>query len=203
VIAGYETTSTALSYVVYLLATHSAEQLKLQEEIDARFDLDTEHTMPTYKTVSEMEYLDMVIKETLRMYPIAPSVSSRQSEKDFFIRNVGTIPAGTQITADVKSLHYNANLWGPVDPHIFYPERFATKRHQMAWIPFGAGPRICVGMRFALFEMKIALVRLLKTYSLVECGDDTRKPFEKLQETLVIAPTKIIVRLQRRDAHQE
>ncbi|CAF2534470.1 unnamed protein product [Rotaria sp. Silwood2] len=159
--------------------------------------------MPTYDSVSEMEYLDMVIRETLRMYPIATFVNSRQSEKDFHIQGIGTMPAGIQITADVKSVHYNPDLWGPVDPHVFYPERFATRRHPTAWIPFGAGPRICLGMRFALFEMKIVLARLLKTYSFVECGDKTRKPFEQLKETLVIASKETIIRLQRRDEHQE
>jgi cytochrome P450 len=69
----------------------------------------------------------------------------------------------------------------------------------MAWIPFGAGPRNCVGMRFALMEIKMVVVRLLKTYSLVGCGDKTHKSFENLREYVVIAPENVIVRVQRRD----
>jgi thromboxane-A synthase len=199
VIAGYETTSTALGYVTYILATHPDEQRKLQEHIDAHFDPETEHTMPTYETVTEMEYLDMFIRETLRMYPIAPSAITRQSTEDFHIENIGVVPADTTITVDVYNLHYNPDLWGPLDPHEFHPERFATKRHPMAWLPFGAGPRNCVGMRFALLEMKMLLVRLLKTYTVLECGEKTRKPFDELEEILVIAPTEAVVRLQRRD----
>ena len=202
-IAGYETTSTALSYATYILATHCAEQRKLQEHIDMHFHPENEHVMPTYETITAMDYLDMFIRETLRMFPIAPSVITRESIEDFYIKDMGVVPAGTLISVDMYSLHYNADLWGPVDPHQFYPERFATKRHPMAWIPFGVGPRNCVGMRFSLVEIKMLLIRLLKTYTLVECGDRTRQPFQNLQETLVIAPTEVIVQLRRRDGQHE
>ncbi len=202
-IAGYETTSTALTYVFYVLATHPNEQQKLQEHIDTHFDPETEHSMPSYDTVSQMEYLDMFLREVLRMYPIAPSVISRRNTEDFHLKNFGTIPAGTSVTVDIYRLHFDPDLWGPVDPHVFHPERFATKRHPMAWIPFGAGPRNCVGMRFALTELKLLVVRLLKTYSIVDCGEQTRKPFENLKEYVVIAPEHVMVRLQRRDEHQE
>jgi cytochrome P450 len=197
--AGYETTSTALSYISYVLATHPAEQQKLQEHIDAHFDPQTENDMPSYDTVSQMDYLDMFVRETLRMYPIAPVIVNRRSTEEFYIKNIGKIPAGTRIAADMYSLHFDPDLWGPVDPHTFYPERFTTKRHPMAWIPFGAGPRNCVGMRFALMEIKMVVVRLLKTYSLVGCGDKTHKSFENLREYVVIAPENVIVRVQRRD----
>ncbi|CAF1346256.1 unnamed protein product, partial [Rotaria sordida] len=139
-IAGYETTSTALGYATYILATHPEEQQKLQEHIDAHFDPETEDIMPTYETLFEMDYLDMFIRETLRMFPIAPSVITRLSTESFPIRDIGVLPAGTLITIDMYNLHYNPDLWGPLDPHEFHPERFATKRHPMAWIPFGAGP---------------------------------------------------------------
>ncbi|CAF1489845.1 unnamed protein product [Adineta steineri] len=200
-LAGYETTSTALSYVTYVLATHPEEQRKLQEHIDAHFNPETEHTMPTYETVSEMDYLDMFIRETLRMYPIAPSAISRQNTDDFRIKDFGAVPAGTLIVVDIYNLHYNPDLWGPLNTHEFHPERFATKRHPMAWFSFGVGPRNCVGMRFALLEMKMLLVRLLKTYTLIDCGEKTRKPFQELTEMAVIAPKEAIVELQRRDQH--
>lgn len=203
VIAGYETTSTALSYISYVLATHPHEQQKLQEHIDSHFNPLTENDMPSYDTISQMDYLDMFIRETLRMYPIAPIVVNRQSTEEFHIKNIGQIPAGTRIAVDMYSLHFDADLWGPVDPHTFYPERFATKRHPMAWIPFGAGPRNCVGMRFALMELKMALVRLLKTYSLVDCGEKTHQSFEQLKENFVIAPREVIIRLESRQERYE
>jgi len=203
VIAAYETTSTALAYVSYVLATHPNEQHKLQEHIDTHFDSETEHSIPSYDTISQMDYLDMFLREVLRMYPIAPIAISRQNSEDFYIKDIGTIPAGTAITTDIYRLHFDVDLWGPVDPHIFYPERFATKRHPMAWIPFGAGPRNCVGMRFALTELKLILVRLLKTYSIVDCGEETHKSFENLKEIIVISPDQVIIQLKRRYDHDE
>lgn len=200
-VAGYETTSTALAYVSYILATHPEEQRKLQEHIDSHFNPQNENEIATYDTISQMDYLDMFIRETLRMYPIVPAVLNRQSSEDFHIEGIGTIPAGTRIAADIHKLHYDPELWGPVDPKQFYPERFETKRHPMAWIPFGAGPRNCIGMRFALIEMKMAIVRLLKTFTLVNCGEETDKPFKELQEVVVIAPREVRIRLQRRSEH--
>lgn len=198
-IAGYETTSTALSYITYILATHPEEQRKLQEHIDTHFNPDSEDTMPTYDTVSQIDYLDMFIRETLRMFPIAPSVITRVSIEDFHLKDMGVVPAGTIFSIDMNALHYDPVLWGPEDPNEFHPERFETKRHPMAWIPFGAGPRNCIGMRFSLLEMKMLLVRLLKTYTLIDCGEQTRKPFQQLEERIVVSPEEIVVRLQRRE----
>ena len=202
VLAGYETTSTALSYITYVLATHPDGQLKLQHHIDEHFHPDSPDQMPSYELVSNMDYLDMFIREVLRFYPIAPFVINRQSSEAFEIKGVGTIPPGTRIAVDIYQLHFDPELSGPLDPNEFHPERFATKRHAMAWIPFGAGPRNCVGMRFALMELKMTLVCLLKKYSIVNCGEETEKPFLELKEAVVIAPTKVIVRLERRDEHQ-
>ena len=202
-IAGYETTSTALAYMTYTLASHPDIQLKLQEHIDTHFNPENESDMPAYDTVMQMEYLDMFIRETLRMYPIVPIAITRQSVEDFDLKGIGTIPAGTIITTDIYKLHFDPELWGPVDPHVFDPERFATKRHPMAWIPFGAGPRNCVGMRFALTELKLFLVRLLRTYSIRDCGEQTHQPFENLKEYLAIKPDQVIIRLERRDENSQ
>ena len=198
-VAGYETTSTALAYISYVLATHPDEQRKLQEHIDAYSDSTTEHRTPSYEVIAGMDYLDMFIRETLRMYPIVPSVINRKNAEEYYIDRIGTIPVGTTIAVDIYSLHFNHDLWGPVDPYTFYPERFATKRHQLAWIPFGAGPRSCAGMRFALMETKVALIRLLTIYSFVDCGEKTHQSIEQLEEMIAISPKQVIVRLQRRD----
>ena len=103
---------------------------------------------------------------------------------------------GCVIQADVYSIHYNADLWGPEDPNLFVPERHMVKRHPASYLPFGVGPRNCVGMRFALMELKMCLARLVHTYTIL--------PGDKLEEgmtqrnTPIVAPQAIFIRLQRR-----
>lgn len=94
------------------------------------------------------------------------------------------------------SIHYNSDLWGPDDPKIFLPERHLIKRHPVAWMPFGVGPRNCVGMRFALMEIKICLIRLLRQYRILT-SEKIEEGFQK-QERLVIQPNAIFVKLEKR-----
>ncbi|CAF4378236.1 unnamed protein product, partial [Adineta steineri] len=121
-IAGYETASTALSYVTHVLATHPEEQKKLQEHIDSYLP---EDTVFTYDILNKMEYLDWFIRETLRMYPVSPIIINRQCSEEIHLPGLGSIPSGTKLTLDMYSLHYDNDLWGPVDTKTFYPERFA------------------------------------------------------------------------------
>jgi cytochrome P450 len=95
------------------------------------------------------------------------------------------------------SVHYDADLWGPEDPNLFVPERHAIARHPMAFMPFGLGPRNCVGQRFALMEAKLCLARLLRQYS-IRPGDRMEEKFE-LKDTLVILqPTGVYVKIEKR-----
>ncbi len=103
----------------------------------------------------------------------------------------------TLVHADVYSIHYDHELWGPEDPYVFFPERHETKRHPMAYLPFGAGPRHCIGMRFALIEMKILLVRLLREYSILP-GEHLESKFN-IRERTVIAPEEVWVKLVKRN----
>jgi cytochrome P450 len=100
------------------------------------------------------------------------------------------------ILADVYTVHYNIDLWGPEDPNLFIPERHAAKRHPAAYMGFGVGPRNCVGMRFALMELKMCLTRLLHTYNILP-GEKIEKGIIR-QEKFVIKPEAIYVRLEKR-----
>lgn len=94
------------------------------------------------------------------------------------------------------TIHYSSELWGPEDPNLFVPERHSVKRHPVAWIPFGVGPRNCVGMKFALMELKMCLIQLLRQYRILP-GDKMEEAF-KQQEGAIIEPEAVFVKLEKR-----
>ncbi|UJR12510.1 hypothetical protein I4U23_016685 [Adineta vaga] len=198
--AGYETTSTALAYATYQLARHPEVLEKLQAEIDqlplSNNDNDDLHDeakrYPDYDIVAQMPYMDMFVSEVLRMHPIANGAVQRRTVEDTIIQGI-SIEKGTLIHADIYSVHFDHELWGPEDPYVFFPERHQTKRHPMAYLPFGAGPRQCIGMRFALIEMKILLVRLLREYSILPSEQLENKL--NIRERTVTAPEEVWIKL--------
>ena len=188
-IAGYETTSTTLACTMYELARNREVLQKLQAEIDELpLNLD-------YDLVVEMSYMNMVISEVLRMYPIANEAIQRRAAIDTIIQGI-KVDKGTIVYADVRSVHYDQELWGPEDPYMFVPERHETKRHPLAYLPFGAGPRQCIGMRFALIEMKILLIRLLREYSILP-GEHLEERFD-LRERATLGPDAVWIKLIKR-----
>ena len=104
---------------------------------------------------------------------------------------------GTVILTDVHAVHYDPVLWGPEDPNLFIPERHTVKRHPVAYMPFGIGPRNCVGLRLALIELKMTLARLLFSYK-VEAGDHFEEGLTR-NEAFLITPNAINIRLKKRN----
>ncbi|CAF4276061.1 unnamed protein product, partial [Rotaria sordida] len=102
----------------------------------------------------------------------------------------------TIIQPDIYNVHYDMDIWGPVDPYQFYPERHSTKRHPAAYLAFGIGPRSCIGMRFAYLELNIFLVRLLKTFTIFK-GNTMDETFT-IVELTVIGPETVPIKLKRR-----
>ncbi len=113
-----------------------------------------------------------------------------------FLHRIKFIILGSVVQPDVFSIHYNSDLWGPEDPNLFIPERHAVKRHPVAWMPFGVGPRNCIGMRFALMELKMCLIRLLRQHRILP-GDKIDEGFRR-EERLAIRPDAIFVKLEKR-----
>uniref|UniRef100_A0A8D0P219 unspecific monooxygenase n=1 Tax=Sus scrofa TaxID=9823 RepID=A0A8D0P219_PIG len=156
IFAGYETTSTPLSFLMYKLATHPDIQEKLQKEIDVTFP---NKTPPTYDALAQMEYLDMPLNEILRLIPLAARLE-RVCKKDVEVHGV-FLPRGTVISCDFY-VSFNCFIY-------FYGTRFSKKHkdtmNPYTYLPFGTGPRNCIGMRFALMNMKLALVKVLQNFS--------------------------------------
>uniref|UniRef100_G1LCJ9 unspecific monooxygenase n=1 Tax=Ailuropoda melanoleuca TaxID=9646 RepID=G1LCJ9_AILME len=147
--------------------------------------------LPTYDALAQMEYMDMVLNESLRLYPIAGRLE-RMCKKDVEISGV-FIPKGTLVIVPTFSLHRDLDLWP--EPEEFRPERFSKKNkdsiNPYIYLPFGTGPRNCLGMRFAIMNMKLALVRVLKNFSFQPCKE-TQIPL-KLSAQGLIRPEKPIV----------
>uniref|UniRef100_A0A8C4VZ25 Uncharacterized protein n=1 Tax=Gopherus evgoodei TaxID=1825980 RepID=A0A8C4VZ25_9SAUR len=168
ILAGYETTSSTLNFLSYNLATHPDVQQRLQEEIDATLP---NKAAPTYDAIPQMEYLDMVVNETLRLFPVGGRIE-RVCKKSIEINGV-TIPKGTVAMIPAYVLHQDPEYWP--EPEEFRPERFSKENRESTdpyiFLPFGAGPRNCIGMRFALLSLKVAMIVLLQRFSFRTCKD--------------------------------
>ncbi|XP_040284650.1 cytochrome P450 3A9-like isoform X2 [Bufo bufo] len=168
IVAGFETTSLTLTYLFYNLATHPDVQRKLQEEVDTYLP---DKASPTYDILMQMEYLDMVIQETLRMYPPAGRLE-RVSKRTVEINGL-TIPKGTVCMIPAYVLHHDPEFWPK--PEEFHPERFSKENRAnhtpYTFLPFGDGPRNCIGMRFAMLSMKVAITAILQNFTCRPCKD--------------------------------
>ncbi|XP_012524924.1 cytochrome P450 4C1 [Monomorium pharaonis] len=160
--AGHDTTSMAMTWALFLLGNNPEQQEKVHEELEEVFgDSDAPATATD---LAKLKYLDRVIKETLRLFPSAP-VISRELVEDVKL-DVCTLPKGYTIVMGIFLAHRNPEVWP--DPSKFDPDRFLPEnsrdRSAYAYVPFSAGPRNCIGQRFALQEQKIILTAILRKY---------------------------------------
>jgi cytochrome P450 len=160
--AGHETTALALTWTWYLLSQHPAVEAKLHAELEAVLGGRT----PRHEQLGQLPYTRMVIEEAMRLYPPAHTLSRAAMGEDEVLGR--RIPKGAQIMIVPWLLHRNPRLWP--DPERFDPERFApdrtASRHRFAYIPFGAGPRICIGAAFAMAEAMLILATVAQRYRL-------------------------------------
>ncbi|NWX16379.1 CP3AO protein, partial [Aegotheles bennettii] len=187
IFAGYEPTSNTLGYLAYELAMHPDVQQKLLEEIDTVLP----NKAPlTYDAMMQLEYLDMAVNETLRLFPLGGRIE-RACKRDVEINGV-TIPKGTVVMIPPYTLQHNPEYWP--NPEEFRPERFSKENKETidpyTYLPFGAGPRNCIGMRFALLVMKVAIAILLQHFTFQTCKE-TPIPL-KLSSNGLLRPEKPI-----------
>ena len=126
---------------------------------------------PTLKDSKKFPYLDMVIKEVLRMHAPFNEISVRVSDEDVELGGV-VIPKHTIVNVDIEALHYNPDIWK--NPEQFDPERFAEgsehySHEGITWAPFSGGSRQCIGINFSMMEQRIALSMLCRFYSFFNC----------------------------------
>ena len=180
-VAGYDTTGTTLAFVCYQLAKNPDIQNRLREEVQ-EITNDSDRDI-TYDDLNKMTYMDQVISETLRFHsPIG--VLQRTATKDYKMPGHDLViskEGGVWINA--VAIHMDPKHYA--NPRTFDPEHFSKEaklaRNPYAYLPFGQGPRGCLGMRFAIMEAKLALANVVRNFNLI--------PSEKTQEPLQLDPT--------------
>jgi len=190
---GYDTANNTLTFTLYHLVLHPDIQDKLRSEINEAMETNVRKT-PLFEIARNIEYLDCVIKEAQRLCPPAAQVG-RECAEDFDLNGIH-IPAGTEIVIPIYVMHHDPDAWE--DPEKFDPERFRgpgkNTRHAFQFLPFGAGPRQCIGMTFALMEIKIALVKILMKFKFV-LSPETQVPLEIHPGLNLTAKDGVLVRV--------
>ncbi|XP_017468125.1 PREDICTED: cytochrome P450 6a9-like [Rhagoletis zephyria] len=169
-VAGFETSATTLAFALYELALHPDIQTQLRTEIEET--IRKHNNEFTYECVEDMQYMKQVLAETQRKYPIAPNLM-RQAAKDYVVAGHPkyVIKKGMMVTIPTIGIHYDPEIYP--DPDKFDPSRFAPDavklRDSVDWLPFGDGPRNCIGMRFGQMQMRIGLTYLLRQLKFSPC----------------------------------
>ncbi|CAL8124656.1 unnamed protein product [Orchesella dallaii] len=199
-IGGYETTSIALTRALYLLASHPEVQQKVVEELDEIFGkgYDASTFDITMTHVKSMKYLDLCVKEALRLFPPIP-MSPKKTTEDIQLDDGRVIPAGVQLFVWMYWVHRDPKYFP--DPEAFIPERFSQdsdfyrERATYAYIPFSVLPRSCIGQNYAVTTMKMILAYMIKAYewTAVTPRDELKMTFQYVSH-----PTNAILKLKPR-----
>ncbi|XP_034946484.1 LOW QUALITY PROTEIN: cytochrome P450 6k1-like [Chelonus insularis] len=183
--AGFETSSTTISFALYELAIATEVQEKLRIEIMET--LKKHQGKLSYEIINEMKYLNMVVQETLRKNP--PGVLLRRETTVSYTipGSKVTIPAGTMVHIPIYCFHHDERYF--LKPEKFEPERFMeeNQRHPMSYLPFGDGPKNCIGARFAIYQSKLGLIAILKHFR-VRPSKFTIIPYKIDKTAFVLAP---------------
>tara|TARA_B100000508_G_C11465714_1_gene282228 strand:+ start:20788 stop:22086 length:1299 start_codon:yes stop_codon:yes gene_type:complete len=166
-VAGNETSTTAATWAFYLLAKHPEYIAKMRNEIEAVFAGDEVN----YSKLHDLKYTIAVLNETMRMRPPFWMIDREALQDDEY--NGIKIPAGTTVVPYIFGVHHNDRVWE--DPEKFNPNRFTDgndkKVHPFAFIPFGGGPRVCIGQNMAIMQILLVMSRIIRNYDL-ELSED-------------------------------
>ena len=170
-LGGYLATATALAFSAYELALNPDIQRRLYDEINGAID-SAAGDIP-YDALTRLPYLDAYVSEILRRYSMVQPLA-RIASADYKLGDTGiTIKAGQQVELPNFALHHSERYYP--DPFKFDPDRFMPEnRHRInpyAYMPFGAGPRNCIGMRFGLLVVKLGLARMVRAYRFYRCPE--------------------------------
>ncbi|KAL6058198.1 hypothetical protein STEG23_004297 [Scotinomys teguina] len=174
---GHDTTASGLSWILYNLARHPEYQERCRQEVQELLR-DREPEEIEWDDLAQLPFLTMCIKESLRLHPPVTMIS-RCCTQDVVLPDGRVIPKGNVCVISIFGVHHNPSVWP--DPEVYNPFRFdpetPQKRSPLAFIPFSAGPRNCIGQTFAMSEMKVALaLTLLRFRVQPDHKEPRRKP---------------------------
>ncbi|XP_055373168.1 cytochrome P450 4e3-like [Condylostylus longicornis] len=168
---GHDTTTSGITFTIYLLSRHPEIQQKVYEEQKLLFGNELKNIDPSYQDVQGMKYLEMVIKEAQRLYPSVPLIGRKTNETVNMNGNI--IPAGSTLLLFVFAMGYKKEYFP--DPYKFDPERFNSDREKtnpFEYVPFSAGPRNCIGQKFAMLEMKSIVSHIVRNFIILPPNDE-------------------------------
>ncbi|MFS7959823.1 putative 11-oxo-beta-amyrin 30-oxidase [Helianthus anomalus] len=171
--------SILLSWATFLLGIHTEWQEKAREEVQEVFG----NQNPSLEGITRLKKMGMIINETLRLYPPA-IVIPRNVPKETKVGNL-VLPVNLDLRIPTLALHHDPGIWGE-DAHLFKPERFsegianAVNNNPGAYLPFGYGPRICVGSNFAIYGAKVTLTMILQRYRFTLSPNYVHAPVEHI-----------------------
>ena len=185
--AGHETTSNALTFTTELLARNPEAQLKILEEI-SKIKSESDDIMHWIKNAT---YTKLVIEESMRLYPPAYFIDRVNSEEDVYEGMI--LPKGSTLLFSVYEIHRHPNFWK--NPEDFNPERFQDENIKFSknYYPFGAGPRMCIGNNFAMYEMILAIIALVEQFEIVEKKDPIQ-----IKPLITLKPHNAILEFKKR-----
>ncbi|XP_012940720.1 cytochrome P450 3A43 [Aplysia californica] len=199
-LAGYETTSTTLAYLFYEMSQNPQVQERLRHEVMTV--LPRGYHSIEYDALNKLTYLDYVIWETLRKYPLASTVTARQCMEECVVGDL-CVPAGMLVHANLWDVQYDPRHWGE-DPQSFNPLRFMPERrrhrHPAAWMPFGGGPRSCAGLRFALLQLKMVVAKVLRDFEFDPPNKQIGVALTLKQGATILPENGVLLSARRRDS---
>lgn len=183
---GHDTTAAGSSFVLCLLGIHQDIQDRVCKELYQIFG-DSEREA-TFNDTMEMKYLERVIMESLRLYPPVPLIARKVNQDVQLASEDHIIPAGSTVVVGTYKIHRRPDIYNNpdrFDPDNFLPER-TQNRHYYSFIPFSAGPRSCVGRKYAMLKLKVLLSTILRKYRIK--SSLTQDDF-KLQADIILKRT--------------
>ncbi|KAF5284525.1 hypothetical protein FQR65_LT13510 [Abscondita terminalis] len=195
---GHDTTAAASSFFLCLMAAHPNIQKKVHQEIDAIFE--NSNRPATFADTLEMKYLERCLLETLRLYPPVPIIARKLNQDVKLASDDYILPAGCTVLIATFKVHRRGDIYE--NPDTFDPENFDSRRtvnrHYYSFIPFSAGPRSCVGRKYAMLKLKILLSTIMRNF--VVKSHKKESDFELQGDIILKRADGFLIKLEARQA---